>query len=370
MFIWVVIWWTVIALLWVSVIYLAYKMPRLFDFMVNFGELKQFLIGILMVLLSGGIFSLFFNIVNAVVCIIYLGIVWALSDFVFFILQKSFHLSFNYYYSGWIAVFITFITFFIGWFLNFNVWQKDYYLKTDKDVSPLKIAMFADSHLGTTFDGDGFAKHIAKIQAENPDLLVIVGDFVDDDTHKKNMVKACEALGNFKSKYGVYFVMGNHDRGYHKYRDFSIEDLTAELKKNNVKVLLDEVVQLNKDFYLIGRKDYSEEQEWFFGSGRLSMLELTKNLDKNKYMIVLDHQPADYENQAKSEVDLVLNGHTHGGQLFPFNQVGKWIKANNLVYGHEHRNKTDFIVTSGISSWAIKFKTGTKSEYIIVNIEK
>ena len=87
-------------------------------------------------------------------------------------------------------------------------------------------------------------------------------------------------------------------------------------------------------------------------------------------MIVLDHQPVEYDKEADTKVDLVLNGHTHGGQLFPFNQVGKWIKANDLVYGHEKRKNTDFIVTSGISDWAIKFKTGTKSEFVIINIKK
>ena len=99
------------------------------------------------------------------------------------------------------------------------------------------------------------------------------------------------------------------------------------------------------------------------------MFKLVKNLDKNKYMIVLDHQPTDYANQANAGVDLVLSGHTHGGQLFPFNQVGKWIGANNWIYGHKKEKDTDFIVTSGISSWAIKFKTGTKSEYAVINIE-
>lgn len=74
--------------------------------------------------------------------------------------------------------------------------------------------------------------------------------------------------------------------------------------------------------------------------------------------------------QAEAKVDLVLCGHTHGGQLFPFNQVGKWIKANDLVYGHEKRDETNFIVTSGISDWAIKFKTGTKSEYVMIDIKK
>ena len=104
------------------------------------------------------------------------------------------------------------------------------------------------------------------------------------------------------------------------------------------------------------------------GGKRKSMNELMRQTDGGKYVIVADHQPTDYDNQAESGADLVLSGHTHGGQLFPFNQVGKWIGANDLVYGHERRKNTDFIVTSGISDWAIKFKTGTRSEYVIINV--
>lgn len=366
---WIVIIWTVIAFLWASVIYLANKLPKLFDFsFISNSELKQFLFGLAVVLILGALLTFFINLASAAVCLIYFGLIWAVSDFVFYLLQKIFDLSFEYYYSGWIAFAVTFISLSIGFFLDYNVWQTNYHLSTNKKVSPLKIALIADAHLGTTFNGDGFGKHIAKIQEQNPDLLVIAGDFVDDETHKKDMVKACEILKNFKSKYGVYLVFGNHDKGYNRFRAFSSKELIDELKKNNVKVLFDEVISLNDDYYLIGRKDYSEIHEKI--GTRLSMSELTENLDKNKYMIVLDHQPTDYKNQAEAEVDLVLSGHTHGGQLFPFNQVGKWIGANDLVYGHEKRNKTDFIVTSGISDWAIKFKTGTKSEFVIINLKK
>lgn len=66
-------------------------------------------------------------------------------------------------------------------------------------------------------------------------------------------------------------------------------------------------------FYLVGRQDASEEKD--FGGGRAAISDLTKNLDKDKYTIVLDHQPSDYEAEAAAGVDLVLSGHTHGGQL-------------------------------------------------------
>ena len=83
---------------------------------------------------------------------------------------------------------------------------------------------------------------------------------------------------------------------------------------------------------------------------------------------MLDHQPNDYQNQADAGVDLVLSGHTHGGQLFPLNKVGEWIGANDRTYGFEKRGQTNFIVTSGLSDWAIKFKTGTKSEFVVIDL--
>lgn len=363
---WIIILWTAMAFVWASVVFLSFKISYLFGFMSDMGEFKRFLFGCLVVVGLAGLITFFLNFVNAIICVIYLALFWITGDFIFWLIQRFSNLSLEYYYVGWIALAATVIFLSIGWYLNFNVWQTNYTLKTDKKISDLKIAMIADSHLGTTFNGAGFIKHLEKIQAQNPDLLVIVGDFVDDDTSKEDMLTAVKALSEFKSKYGVYLVFGNHDKGYYGFRGFTAQDLRNELTKNNVKVLKDEVVLLD-DFYLIGRKDYSEVQEK--RGGRASMSELTDNLDKSKYMIVLDHQPNDQKNQTASKVDLVLSGHTHGGQLFTFTWVGKWIGANDMIYGHKKQGQTDFIVTSGISDWAIKFKTGTKSEYVIIDVK-
>lgn len=79
----------------------------------------------------------------------------------------------------------------------------------------------------------------------------------------------------------------------------------------------------------------------------------------------------DYVAQKDANVDLVLSGHTHGGQLFPLMTIENHsnIAEDDRVYGYEKSENTNFIVTSGISDWAIKFKTGCKSEYLIINIE-
>ena len=64
--------------------------------------------------------------------------------------------------------------------------EKKYEIQTDKEVRNLKVAVFSDSHTGTTFHGEGFAEHMKTIEAQNPDVVLIVGDFVDDDTTKED----------------------------------------------------------------------------------------------------------------------------------------------------------------------------------------
>ena len=184
------------------------------------------------------------------------------------------------------------------------------------------------------------------------------------------MIQCCEALGKLKTNYGVYFSFGNHDKGYYdpSYRGYSGDDLIAELEKNNVNVLQDDTVLIDDRFYIIGRQDRSEEMEK--GGHRASMEELTKDLDSSKFTVVMDHQPCDYDAQAASKVDLVLSGHTHGGQLIPINFLGTLIGGNDRTYGYEKREGTNFIVTSGISDWAIKFKTGCKSEYVVIDVSE
>ena len=290
--------------------------------------------------------------------------IWLACDIFFWIIQKR--KSFRRYYAGGVALFLSLFVLSIGWYSDHHVAQTDYLLETTKIGQDLKIIGFADAHIGTTFNAAGFEKHLAAMQAQKPDIVLVAGDFVDDDTSKEEMIAACKALGRLRTTDGVYFVFGNHDKGYYgpAHRGFSEKDLIQELRKNGVKVLRDEVVAVDETLYIIGRRDFSE------GHRRKSMKELTENLDKLKYMLVIDHQPTDYAQQTQAAVDLVFSGHTHGGQLFPFNQVGKWIGANDRVYGHEKRNKTDFIVTSGLSDWAIKFKTGTKSEYVVIHLKK
>lgn len=307
---------------------------------------------------------------NAIVCIMHLIIFWLISDGIFALIKKRRKRSLKRYYAGAVALVFTIGYLGSGWYLAHHVWETDYQIQTDKEVGSLRVAVFADSHVGTTFHGEGFAEHMKTIEEQHPDVVLIVGDFVDDDTTKEDMIACCKALGELDTTYGVYYVFGNHDKGYYppEYRGYDGNDLIVELEKNQVHVLQDEVELIADKFYIIGRQDKSEE----YAEKRATMEELTANLDPDKFSIVLDHQPQDYAAQQNVNVDLVLSGHTHGGQLFPLMTIENLTKMtpDDRVYGYEQRENTNFIVTSVISDWAIKFKTGCKSEYLMIDIER
>ncbi|MBP5353615.1 MAG: metallophosphoesterase [Lachnospiraceae bacterium] len=276
---------------------------------------------------------------------------------------------FKVYWKGIIVILVCAVYLGFGWYNAHHVDRTAYELSTEKSLpgGKLRIAQIADSHIGTTFDGEGFASYMQTIQKDNPDIVVVTGDFVDDSSTKEDMVAACRALGAMQTTYGVYFVYGNHDKGYYNSRDYTPEELDAELRNNGVIVMEDKVAVIADCVCIIGRRDRNEGERKN-GTKRLTMDEITKELDKSCYTIVLDHQPNDYDAEAAAGADLVLSGHTHGGQLIPLGPIGRWIGANDRTYGMEQRGGTTFIVTSGISDWEIYFKTGTKSEYVIIDI--
>lgn len=370
MILWTLLMVAVLILALLGILYLIKRAQRFscIKRLSNGKKLRLYLFSTPIVLVPIIFMSAFWGTINAEICILYLIVIWLILDGIFSILQKKKRQTFKHYYAGILAILITVIYLSAGWWSAHNVWQTNYTIHTDKKVGHLKIALISDSHTGTTFHGAGFAKWMKQIEKQKPDILVITGDFVDDDTTKEDMLSTCQTLGKMKTTYGIYYVFGNHDKGYNlpEYRGYSGDDLVAELKKNGVHVLEDDVVPIADGYDLIGRQDRSEE----YKNGRASMNELVSGIDKKKFSIVLDHQPNDYENQAKANVDLVLSGHTHGGQLFPLMHIENLtgLGGDDKVYGYEKRNHTNFIVTSGISDWAIKFKTGCKSEYVMIDV--
>lgn len=299
-----------------------------------------------------------------IIVFLHLFAAMALCDFVAFVVRKKTRKKFGYDAQNIVAIALTAVYLGAGWFFAHHVYQTEYTFYTQKEIgADLRVVEIADVHLGKMMRGKKFAEQMKRVQATNPDVVVIAGDFVDIDTEKADVIEACRALGELETRYGVYYIFGNHDEGYYHFRDFTGEELRDELTSNGVKILEDESVLIDDRFYIVGRHDKAVR-------GRASIEELTSELDRSKYTIVLDHQPNDYANEAAAKVDLVLSGHTHGGHIFPAGFIGVATGINDFLYGTEKRDETNFVVSSGIAGWAIPFKTGAISEYVVIDIRK
>ena len=224
--IWIVILVLVMVAMACSIIYLTNRIGKIGFVRKISRENKKInkLFSIVLLAMIIAVATVFLNFVNAIIIILHLVVFWILCDLIGLIITKIRKKKFNTYYSWIFAVLITAIYLFIGWNQVNNVVETDYKLTTEKDIEPIRIVQFADSHVGTTFSGKGLEKYVSEINSKNPDVVVITGDFVDDDTSIDDMRDACKALSGLQTKFGVYYCFGNHDMGYYGKKNSSKAD--------------------------------------------------------------------------------------------------------------------------------------------------
>ncbi len=271
------------------------------------------------------------------------------------------------YRSGVIAMVITAIILGYGYYNIFQVVRTEYTINTDKKISHngYKIALLSDLHYGITLDQKQLNNVVDRINKEKPDIVVLDGDIVDENTTLKQMKEAFYTLGKINSTYGTYYVYGNHDKNvYTSTPNYSIKELSDTIKNSNIKILEDNVVTLNKEITLVGRADKGDGN-----NKRKSIAELVKNVDKSQEIIVLDHQPLEYSEVEKQGSNLILSGHTHAGQIFPAGVVSSIFSINSLNYGNKQFGNMSAVVTSGVAGWGYPIRTEKHSEYVIINLK-
>ena len=271
--------------------------------------------------------------------------------------------------SGFLAIAIAAVLLISGIVTMNKVVPVTYDVTTEKNIRPegYKVVLIADSHYGTA---GSYAKLLIKcdeIEAAQPDIVILDGDIVDENTTPEEAVEVFTAFGGIQSRYGNYFVWGNHDRSSESlHTKFSEEYLRKVIEDSGITILEDAVQPIEDDLLLVGRDDAYEIKK---GKIRKTMAELLKDEDSAKYIICADHQPSAFAEEAEAGVDLILCGHTHGGQIWPARHVEELMHFDDGVYGRYEIGRTTAIVTSGFYGWSWPVKSGVPSEYVIINIK-
>ncbi len=285
------------------------------------------------------------------------------------------------YNSGIVPIIVSVIILAYGYWNMNNIVESDYMIYTNKDIREegymiytnkdireegYRVAMISDLHYGTVMNSEKLQKACAEIEKSAPDIVVLCGDIVDEKTNLEQMQEVAEILGSIKSKFGVFYVYGNHDDArYASIPSYTKGELWNELSSNNIHVLVDQSYEINDEFIIIGRDDEGFSKE----EGRKSSEDLIANIDKNKFILLLDHQPSELDENSLLGYDLQLSGHTHKGQIWPVGLISELFNFNELEYGYKKIGNYEVIVSSGISGWNYPIRTGSKSEYLIVDIK-
>ncbi|MFC2125174.1 metallophosphoesterase [Bacteroidota bacterium] len=216
----------------------------------------------------------------------------------------------------------------------------------------LKIAFVSDFHIGDMTSQKFVERFVHKMKEIQPDIIFFGGDILEGDREDIRMSRIEELFNELDAKYGIHGVYGNHE---HHGRRSSI----SFYNNTGISILQDTVILIDHSFYLGGRKDSRNRD-------RLSIDDLITDLLDHYPIILMDHRPGDIQAVSQTKVDIQLSGHTHHGQLFPFNFITSDIYE--ISWGHEIIGNTHFFVTSGIQLWGPPVRTVGKSEITVINV--
>lgn len=219
----------------------------------------------------------------------------------------------------------------------------------------MRLVFFSDLHIGEAMTFDYIARAVKLIQDQQPDLILCGGDFIDHRAVYAYDPRVMASLRSLHAPLGVYYVLGNHE-----YRD----DLEANIRwvSEVGGTLLRDSIAFPGDgpLTLIGRDD------WVNGN-RKPFEVIANEADPLRGPVVLmEHTPASIDSIGDSPVDLILCGHTHGGQIWP-GQLMVWWRYG-MVSGTRPVGEREVCISSGIGSAGATYRVGTRSEIRVYDL--
>ena len=229
-------------------------------------------------------------------------------------------------------------------------------------LSGLTLAQITDLHVGPTIGEREVRRVVEQVNALRPDAIAITGDLVDGGVAELGEVIA--HLGSLRARHGVFFVTGNHE--YYS----GVSAWLAELSRLGIRVLRNERVALGDanpggaTIDLAGIHDWSAGRFGGEGGHGSDLGAALAGRDPDRSLVLLAHQPRGVDEAVKAGVELQISGHTHGGQIFPFNLVVGAVYP--YVHGlHEHREGErtgQIFVSRGTGYWGPPMRLGFPPE--------
>ena len=254
--------------------------------------------------------------------------------------------------AGFIVLGATVAVYLYGVINAFFLRETHYEIELDRHRdTDLRLLLLSDLHLGFT-TGKNMVRRIArKVNSLDGDLILIAGDLFDEAYGTlRHSDRIAADLRSLKSRLGVYACLGNHDMLSDDPRK---EDF---YRRAGITVLQDETIRTD-GITVVGRRDAVCHD-------RLSMAELCRDLTGPT--VVLDHQPNQIWAAAEAGVDLLLCGHTHGGQTFPGNYLVHFM--HELSYGYRRYGSTHALVTSGAGFWGPPLRVLMFNEVVCIDL--
>lgn len=251
-----------------------------------------------------------------------------------------------------VGIIITILTTIISAYAIYN----SYLLKINQIEIPikglkedLKAVHLSDIHIGSVRNSGYMERIVNETNKLNPDVIFITGDVVDGSAklHKHTF----KAIGRFKVP--AFFVTGNHET----YE--GLDEVFRVLGATNLKILQGEMVEY-RGVQVIG-VEYSFEKDHLKNS--LSKLEIKDNIPS----ILLYHIPRELEDANNAGIDLQLSGHTHNGQMFPFNFLVKLMFP--YMSGLYEYKKTRLYVSQGTGTWGPPMRLGSNCEITLIKLK-
>jgi predicted MPP superfamily phosphohydrolase len=226
--------------------------------------------------------------------------------------------------------------------------------KLRSSLSGFRIAVVSDIHLGPLLGRSHTERIVRMINEQEADLVAIVGDLVDGTVAE--LGEAAAPLRDLVSKHGSFFVTGNHEyfSGH--------EQWIAELDKLGVNPLRNEGLTVAGGIELVGVNDVTGKS---YGDAP-DFGRALAGRDRKNPLVLLAHQPVQVSDASSHGVDLQLSGHTHGGQMMPFNFVVPLQQPS--VAGLSKVDDTWLYVSRGAGFWGPPVRVGAPPDITMIEL--